>query len=49
MPSRTVKRLNWTSTRKPSSDSATMNPLAAATLTWPEGIGRLRVRATPAS
>ena len=42
----TVKRLNWSSTSKPTSACASMKMVACATVTWPEGIGRERVRST---
>ncbi len=41
--------LNVTRIISPTSDSATMKAPACQTLTWPEGIGRERVRATSAS
>jgi hypothetical protein len=49
MPSNTVKRLNCSRIAKPTSACATRKIAAALTLTWPDGIGRERVRATMAS
>src|SRR4026208_1988965 len=46
MPGATVKRLNWIRTKKPTSAWATMNIVACATVTCPDGIGRERVRST---
>ena len=46
---RIVKRLNCSSTTSPISACAARNTAAAFTLTWPDGIGRERVRATLAS
>ena len=45
----TVKRLNWISTSKPTSACSSMKTVACATVTWPEGIGRERVRSTSPS
>ena len=48
MPSAMVKPLNVISTAKPISACRTRNKAAWATLTWPDGIGRERVRSTAA-
>ncbi len=49
MPSAMVKPLNVISTAKPTSACNTRKTAAETTLTWPEGIGRERVRSTLAS
>jgi hypothetical protein len=46
IPVAMVKPLNCSSTRSPTSAWATRNAAAWVTLTWPEGIGRERVRST---
>ena len=49
MPSPTVKPLKLIKTAKPISACRIRNKAACATLTWPDGIGRERVRSTLAS
>ena len=44
-----VKALNWTSTRKPTKAQMAAKASASAGVTWPEGMGRLAVRAERAS
>ena len=48
-PVKTVKRLNWISTRNPTKACASMNMVACATVTCFDGIGRERVRSTSPS